>query len=207
LLTRLSAIAASALVLAGLAVAAIFAMQRANADPFADCRRGAVAGGAASIGGPFTLEDTSGAKVSDADVIKGPTLVYFGYSFCPDVCPTDLSRNALAAADLAGKGVKVGQVFVSIDPERDTPQVVGDFVKQIDPAITGLTGTPEEVAAAAKAYKVFYRKAGDDPQYYLMDHSTFTYLVAPGPGFLEFYSSDLSPEEVASSVSCFADKL
>jgi protein SCO1/2 len=85
--------------------------------------------------------------------------------------------------------------------------VVGDFVRQIDPAITGLTGTPEEVAAAAKAYKVFYRKADDDPQYYLMDHSSFTYLVAPKTGFLEFYSSEMSPEDLASSVACFADKL
>jgi len=194
-------------VVVGLAVAGIYAMQPSDGDPFADCRRGAVAGGAATIGGPFTLEDTQGVKVTDAEVIKGPTLVYFGYSFCPDVCPTDLSRNAIAAADLADQGVKVGQVFVSIDPERDTPKVVGDFVGQIDPAITGLTGTPEEVAAAAKAYKVFYRKAGDDPQYYLMDHSTFTYLVAPGTGFLEFYSSEMSPEDLASSVSCFAKKL
>jgi protein SCO1/2 len=207
LLTRVSAIVASAVVVVGLALSAVVVMQRAKADPFADCRRGSVAGGAAAIGGPFTLENPAGARVTDADVIKGPTLVYFGYSFCPDVCPTDLSRNALAAADLADQGVKVGQVFVSIDPERDTPAAVGDFVGQIDPAITGLTGTPEEVAAAAKAYKVFYRKAGDDPQYYLMDHSTFTYLVAPETGFLEFYSSEMSPEDLASSVSCFAKKL
>jgi protein SCO1/2 len=182
-------------------------MQRADADPFADCRRGVVAGGTASIGGPFRLETAAGTAVSEADVIKGPTLVYFGYSFCPDICPTDLSRNSLAAADLADKGVKIGQVFVSIDPDRDTPEVVGDFTQQIDPAIVGLTGTPDEIAAAAKAYKVFYRKAGDDPQYYLMDHSTFTYLVAPETGFLEFYTSDTSPEDVASSVSCFARKL
>ncbi len=205
--TRVSAIVACAVVVLALAVSGFFVMQRANADPFADCRRGSVAAGAASIGGPFALEDSAGARVTDADVIKGPTLVYFGYSFCPDICPTDLSRNSLATADLADKGIKVGQVFISVDPDRDTPAVVGDFVKQIDPAIDGLTGTPDEVSAAAKAYKVFYRKAGDDPENYLMDHSTFTYLVAPGTGFLEFYSSDASPEDVASSVSCFARKL
>jgi protein SCO1/2 len=207
LFTRVSAIAACVLVVLGLGVSAFLVMQRANADPFADCRRGVVAGGTASIGGPFRLETAAGTAVSEADVIKGPTLVYFGYSFCPDICPTDLSRNSLVAADLADQGVKIDQVFVSIDPDRDTPEVVGEFTKQIDPAITGLTGTPDEIAAAAKAYKVFYRKAGDDPQYYLMDHSTFTYLVAPGTGFLEFYSSEMSPEDLASSVACFADKL
>ena len=182
-------------------------IQQANADPFADCRRGSVAGGAAAIGGPFTLEDGAGRSVTDADAITGPTLVYFGYTFCPDVCPTDLSRNALAAADLAEKSVRVGNVFVSIDPARDTPPVVRDFVQAIDPAIVGLTGTPEQVAAAARAYKVYFRKAGDDPQYYLMDHSTFTYLMAPKVGFLEFFTSDMRPEDVAASVSCFAAKL
>jgi protein SCO1/2 len=207
LFTRVSAIAACVLVVLGLGVSAFLVMQRANADPFADCRRGAVAGGAASIGGPFKLETAAGTEVTEADVIRGPTLVYFGYSFCPDICPTDLSRNSIATADLADQGVKIEQVFVSIDPDRDTPEVVGDFTKQIDPAIIGLTGTPDEIAAAAKAYKVFYRKAGDDPPNYLMDHSTVTSPVAPKTGFLEFYTSDTSPEDVASSVSCFARKL
>ena len=141
-----------------------------------------MAGGAATIGGPFALTDGAGRRVTDAEAITGPTLVYFGYTFCPDVCPMDLSRNALAAAELAERGTKVGQVFITIDPARDTPEVVRDFAAAIDPGLVGLTGTAEEVAAAAAAYKVYYRKSGDDPDYYLMDHSTFTYLMAPGDG-------------------------
>ena len=134
--------------------------------------------------------------MTDAQAITRPTLVYFGYTFCPDFCPTDLSRNALAAEALAGRGIDVGQVFISIDPARDTPEIVRDFAAAIDPGLLGLTGTPEQVDAAARAYRVYYRKAGDDP-YYLMEHTTFTYLMAPGARFLDFYRSEATPEAVA----------
>jgi protein SCO1/2 len=163
-------------------------------------------GGAAAIGGQFALEDGAGARVTETEAVVKPTLIYFGYTFCPDFCPTDLSRNALAAENLAERGIDVGQVFITIDPERDTPEVVREFTAAIDPGLLGLTGTPEEIAAAAAAYKVYYRKAGED-EYYLMDHSTFTYLMAPGVGFLDVYRSDASPEEVADSVACFAARL
>ncbi|WP_297971541.1 SCO family protein [uncultured Amaricoccus sp.] len=206
-MTRLSAILAILVVVAGLAAAGWFALRPSDADPFAPCRGSSVAGGTATIGGPFALTDGAGRRVTDAEAITGPTLVYFGYSFCPDVCPFDLSRNALAAAELAEKGTQVGQVFISIDPARDTPEVVRDFVAAIDPGILGLTGTAEEVAKAAAAYKVYYRKSGDDPDYYLMDHSTFTYLVAPEVGFLDFYRSEQTPEQVAGSVACYAARL
>lgn len=205
-MTRISAILASLAVVVGLGAGAWFAF-RPDGDPFAPCRTSAVAGGAAAIGGPFSLTDGNGRRVTDADVITGPTLVYFGYSFCPDVCPTDLSRNALAADGLAAKGTPVGQVFITIDPARDTQEAIREFTSAIDPKLIGLTGTPEEIAAAAKAYKVYYRKSGDDPEYYLMDHSTFTYLMAPDVGFLEIYRSDATPEQVAESVQCYAANL
>lgn len=206
-MTRIFAMLAAAVVVAGLAGFYVAPRFLGGDDPFADCRRGAVAGGAATIGGPFTLTDAAGAPVTDAEAITGPTLVYFGYTFCPDFCPTDLSRNALAAEALAERGVDVGQVFISIDPARDTPEVVGDYSAAIDPELRGLTGTPEAVDAAAKAYKVFYRKSGDDPEFYLMDHSTFTYLMAPGVGFLEFFPSEATPEAIADAVACFAAEL
>lgn len=206
-MTRIAALFAAAAVLVGLAVAGFFVMRDGNGDPFADCRTGQVAGGAATIGGPFTLVDGSGRSVTDAEAITGPTLVYFGYSFCPDVCPTDLSRNSLAAEEAAAKGVSVGQVFVTVDPARDTPEVMRTYAASIDPAILGLTGSAEQIDAAAKAFKVYYRRNGDDPDYYLMDHSSFTYLMAPGPEFLEFYPTSASAEDVADSVACYAERL
>lgn len=205
--TRLYATLAGAALVAGLGAMAYVAFApRSGADPFADCRATQVAGGAATIGGPFTLVNGAGAPESDAEAITGPTLVYFGYTFCPDICPTDLSRNALAADALAEKGVKVGQVFISIDPARDTPAVVKDYAAAIHPDLVGLTGSEEEIAEVAREYKVYYRKAGEGAENYLMDHSTFTYLMAPGGRFLEFYSSDATPEQVADSVACFMAK-
>jgi protein SCO1 len=206
-MTRIAALFAAAVVLLGLAAGWYYATLGAAADPFADCHTGRVAGGAAEIGGPFTLTDGDGAQVTDSQVITGPTLVYFGYSFCPDVCPMDLSRNALAAKELGERGIETGQVFVTIDPERDTPAVLRDYTEAIDPDLVGLTGTPDEIATAAKAYKVYYRKNGDDPDYYLMDHSSFTYLMAPDVGFLEFYPSDAAPQAIADSVACYAAEL
>lgn len=206
-MTRTIALFAAAAVLLGVALGAFMVMRGSGEDTFAQCRRSQVAGGAAALGGPFELTTADGRRVTDADVITGPTLLYFGYAFCPDFCPMDLARNAQAADILDARGQEVGLVFVTIDPARDTPEVVGDFASAIHPRLVGLTGTAEETAAAANAYRVYFRKSGDDPQYYLMDHSTFTYLVAPEQGFLEFYPSAVTPEEMADSVGCYMSKL
>ncbi len=211
-MTRAIALFAAAAAFLGLCLTAYFALPRVmdafgGSDDFADCRRGTVAGGTASIGGPFTLTDGSGARVTEADVITGPTLLYFGYAFCPDVCPFDLARNAAAADLLAEAGVDVGLAFITIDPERDTPTVASAFARQIHPRMVGLSGSPEDIAAAAGAYRIYFRKADDDPEFYLMDHSTFTYLAAPGQPFIEYYSAEMSAEDIAQSVACYADAL
>lgn len=170
-------------------------------DIFAQCRSGQVAGGA--IGGPFTLVDENGKTVTETEVFTKPSLVYFGYTFCPDVCPLDNARNADAVDLLDGMGLDVTPVFISIDPERDTPEVMLDFTDNLHQRMIGLTGTPEQVKAASQAYKTYYKKQEDGGEYYLMDHSTFTYLVLPGSGFAEFYQRDTTPEAIAESVSCF----
>lgn len=206
-MTRKSAILAASTLLILIGAAGYFALQPRGGDIFADCRRGAVAGGGATIGGPFSLIDGDGQRRTEAEVITGPTLVYFGYTFCPDFCPNDLARNSLAVDQLAEEGIEVAQVFISTDPTRDTPEVVKDFTTAIHPDMTGLTGSAQDVATAAAAYRVYFRKAGEDPLYYTMDHSTFSYLMAPGHGFLEFYGSEVSPEALADSVGCFASKL
>ena len=199
---------------AGLAVAAIVAavggtlaytMMNRPADRFAQCRASTVAGGAGDIGGPFTLVNSDGATVTDTDIITGPTLVYFGYTFCPDVCPFDMARNALAVDVLEEMGIEVTPVFISVDPERDTPEAVGNFAANLHPRAIGLTGSAEQVKAASQAYKTYYRKQDSEDEFYLVDHSTFTYLVLPGIGFVEFYRRDTSPEEMAESVACFVN--
>ena len=176
-------------------------------DKYAACRSSAVAGGAA-IGGPFTLVDETGKTVTDKDVIDQPSLVYFGYTFCPDVCPLDNARNAEAIEILESRGTIVKPVFISIDPDRDTPELLADFTDYLHPRMVGLTGTPEQVKVASQAYRTYYKKhepeAGDE-DYYLVDHSTFSYLVFPDEGFIEFFRRDITPEQMADKVQCFMD--
>ena len=205
-MSRFFAIIAVIVVLTGLGTALFFALRPAPDDRFAQCRATAVAGGAATIGGPFELTDHTGKRVTDADVIDGPTLMYFGYTFCPDVCPLDTYRNAEAVAVLDERGVDVKPVMVTIDPARDTPESMAAFVGYLHENMVGLTGTQEEIDAAIKAYRVYAVKNGDGENY-LMDHSTWTYLMAPDYGFLEFFGRDITPEDMADKVACFVDKL
>jgi protein SCO1/2 len=195
---------------AGLAAAAVVGMvgglfaygQLAKPDDvFAQCRGGVVGG---DIGGPFTLQNAAGATVTEKDVITKPSLVYFGYTFCPDVCPLDNARNAEAIDILEERGFDVNPVFITVDPARDTPEVVGDFAANLHPKMIGLTGTEEQIKAASQAYKTYYRKQdGDDPDYYLVDHSTFTYLVLPNTGFVDFFKRDETAEQIADRTACF----
>ncbi|WP_424972135.1 SCO family protein [Dinoroseobacter sp. S76] len=174
-------------------------------DPLAQCRGGVVATGSASIGGPFELVSETGETVTDAEVITKPSLIYFGYTFCPDVCPLDVARNAEAVDLLQERGIDVQPVFISIDPERDTPDVVEYFTDAMHPDMLGLTGSAEQVAAASKAYKTYYRKQEGDPEYYLVDHSTFTYLMMPESGFADFFRREASPTQMAERVACFVE--
>lgn len=202
-MTKLYIGVAAAAVAAMIGGAAAWTWLRAPDDRFAVCRGGVIAGGTAAIGGPFTLVSETGTTVTEADVITRPTLVYFGYTFCPDVCPLDALRNADAADILAERGEDVGLVFISVDPERDTPERMAEFTDFMHPDMVGLTGTPEQVQAASRAYRTYYRKHDDDHEFYLVDHSTFTYLVFPDEGFVEFYRRETTPEEMADSVSCY----
>lgn len=179
--------------------------QQRSDDPFAECRSAAVAGGGA-IGGPFTLVNESGVTVTDKEVLAKPALVYFGYTFCPDICPFDAARNAEAVDILKAKGLDVTPVFISIDPDRDTPEVLKDFTENLHPDMIGLTGTSEQIQTASRAYKTYYKKQETGDQYYMMDHSTFTYLMLPNAGFAEFFTRDDTAEKIADSAACFIGK-
>lgn len=203
-MTRFFAILAAVTVVVLLGVGLAVTLMPSSDDRFAQCRESQVAGG--DIGGPFTLVNSDGETVTDADVITEPSLVYFGYTFCPDVCPLDNARNAQAIDVLEEMGVSATPVFISIDPNRDTPQVVGNFAANLHEKMIGLTGSAEQVKAASQAYKTFYAVSGDlDDPYYLVDHSTMTYLVLPEYGFVDFFRRDVTPEQMAETVACFAE--
>jgi protein SCO1/2 len=138
---------------------------------------GGVIQASVDIGGPFELIDQHGKPVSDKTFRGQYMLIYFGYGFCPDVCPTELSNMASALDVLGTKAKNVQPIFITVDPERDTPEFLADYVANFHPRLIGLTGTPEQVKAAAKAYKVYYAKATKPGETdYLMDHTSFVYL-------------------------------
>jgi protein SCO1/2 len=195
---------------AGIAVAAMAALLGGSAywvysnqsnDKFAQCRGGQVAGGA--IGGPFTLINQNGETVTDKDVITKPSLVYFGYTFCPDVCPLDNARNAEAVDILEEQGLDVTPIFISIDPARDTPEAMREFAAVMHPKMIALTGSDEQVKAASLAYKTYFKKQDSEDEFYLVDHSTFTYLMLPDEGFVDFFKREVTADEMAETVACF----
>ncbi|MBT3071604.1 SCO family protein [Rhodomicrobium sp. Az07] len=138
------------------------------------------------IGGAFSLVDTNGKRVTDADFRGKLMLVFFGYTHCPDVCPTGLQQAADLLAKLGPDAADVVPVFISVDPARDTPPVMKSYVENFDPRIVGLTGDAADVASAAKAYRVYFRKAGSGDDY-TIDHSAFVYLMGRNGDFISSF--------------------
>ena len=131
----------------------------------------------AGVGGPFTLTDQHGTTVTDADLKGHPSAMFFGYTFCPDVCPTTLFDLTTLMKDLGPEADKLKVYFVTVDPERDTQKVLADYLQAFDPRIAGLTATREEIDQMLKDYRVFSRKVPQDDGSYLMDHTATVYLL------------------------------
>ncbi len=157
---------------------------------------------ALSIGGPFTLEDGNAKPVTDRDFRGRYMLVYFGYTFCPDVCPTTLNAIADAMDRLGPAADRIQPVFITVDPKRDTPAAMKAYVAAFGPRIEGLTGTPEQIAAVAKAYRVYYaeHRTGPGPGDYAMDHSSVLYLMGPDGSFVAPLRADATGQEMAASL-------
>jgi len=131
----------------------------------------------AGLGGPFTLTDDLGKPVTQASLLGKPAVIYFGYTFCPEVCPTTLLDLSNWMKKLGPAADRANYVFVTIDPERDTPKAMHDYVSSFDKRIRGYTGTPAQIAAIAKEYGVYYAREPGGGANYAMDHSTRIYLM------------------------------
>ncbi|MCB4822217.1 SCO family protein [Roseicella aerolata] len=155
-----------------------------------------------SLGGGFNLTDQAGRAVTEGDYAGRWMLVYFGYSFCPDVCPTELGTMAAAIDAMGPAGEEVVPVFITVDPQRDTPAHLADYVSRFHPRMQGLTGTPEQVAEVARRYRVYYARAQrSDTTDYLMDHSSFIYLVGPDARVRALFRPEMRPEDIAAAVA------
>ena len=156
----------------------------------------------ALIGGPFSLTNQDGKRVTEQDYRGKYMLVAFGYTTCPDVCPAELQAMANAMDVLGAKAEQVNPVFITIDPERDTVERVSDYVKNFHVRFTGLTGSPDEIKQAARAYRVYYAKAEEKGSAtgYLMDHSAFIYLMNPQGEYVSHFAYGTAPEKMAASI-------
>lgn len=158
--------------------------------------------GAPTIGGPFTLTDHNGKRVTEQDLRGKPTIIYFGFAYCPDVCPTSLLLMQTGVDQLGPRASsKVNLVFITVDPERDTPAALKDYVAQFGPTMVGLTGTQEQIAAAAKAFRVYYQKVpGKGGAPYLMDHSSIFYLMDDKFRFVKHFTHQAKAEDIAAAI-------
>jgi protein SCO1 len=158
---------------------------------------------ALTVGGPFSLIDGDGRPVTDQTWHGKYMLVYFGYTYCPDVCPTTLTNLSDALDKLGAKADRLQPLFITVDPKRDTPQVVKQYAAAFGPRIIGLTGSAEQIAAAAKAYRVYYaeHRTGPGPDDYSMDHSSVLYLMGPDGRFIAPMRADQTGPEMAAALT------
>jgi protein SCO1/2 len=150
-----------------------------------------------AVGGPFKLIGTDGQEVTEAAVKGKYSLFFFGFTFCPDACPTALNTFTLVLSKLGADADKIQPVFVSIDPERDKPAVLKEYLTSFDPRIMGLTGTPEEIAETAKKFRVYYARQGEG-EFYLMDHSTAIIVMNPDFEYAGVLAGNMQPDEMVT---------
>ena len=192
--SRPKLIAAAIMIIAAFAVAALALTQWPSKGP--------IGSGTALIGGPFTMVNQKGETVTEQNFKGHYTIYFFGFTFCPDECPTELQVLSAALKELGPDAIKITPVFVSIDPERDTPKVISEYVASFDPRLVGLTGSPEQVAAMAKAFHIFYQKVPNpkDPKNYEMDHSSIIYLMGPSGTFVKHFPYSTDAKALASDL-------
>jgi protein SCO1/2 len=194
---RLSLIALCVVALAGLAG---FGWYRSLSHPHADY---GASEASSAIGGPFTLKDTSGNVVTQAALNGKWTAIFFGYTYCPDICPTTFQVLGRAQKILGSKADNLQFLFITIDPARDTPAVLAAYVKSggFPTNVTGLTGTDDQIAAAAKAYRATYQKQPQSNGTYIMAHTGVVYLMDPKGRFVAPLTGDMSPKQVADQIA------
>jgi protein SCO1/2 len=163
------------------------------------------AGAAVRIGGPFELVDQHGVTRTDADYRGSYLLIYFGYTSCPDLCPTTLLKMADAldalAARAPAKAARVIPIFVSVDPDRDTPDLLRDYAASFDPRLVALTGTPRALAKVGRVYGAFFaRGPADEAGDYALDHTSFVYLMGPDGGYVAHFEKDATVDELVDAL-------
>jgi protein SCO1/2 len=154
----------------------------------------------AAVGGPFKLTDQDGKPITDKDMHGKPFLVFFGFTHCPDICPTTLFDLSEVMRKLGPDADKTAALFITVDPERDTPATMKDYLSSFDPHVRGVTGDPAAIAATAKAYRVYYKKVPTEGSDYTMDHTAIVYLMDKNGDFVAPFNLRRRPEESAKDL-------
>ena len=196
---RLLLVASVAALILGTGMLAVVLIEDQNIHPATAANTAA----GAALGGPFTLVRSDGQTVTDRSYRGKLLLVYFGYTTCPDVCPTTLNNMAQALIQLGNQADTVTPIFITVDPKRDTPQAMGSYVKSFDPRIQGLTGSDAQIAAVAKEYRVYFQPTPAQGGDYLVDHSSFVYLMDRNGKFLKVMPGGMSGGEMADTIKPF----
>jgi len=188
--------------LGGLLIGAAFGALALRTADTPDNGSAVAVSGKPLVGGPFSLIDQNGKRVTDQDFRGKVMLVFFGFTNCPDICPAGLQVMSAALQKLGTRGDDIVPLFITLDPERDTPEKMSEYVKNFSPRLVGLTGSASDIAATAKAYRVFYQKVPDEknPQNYSVDHSAFFYLMGKDGSFLAPIALTNDPAQLASSI-------
>ena len=154
----------------------------------------------AAIGGPFTLIDTSGKTVTDQAYRGKWMLIYFGYTFCPDACPTALNNMSVALEKLGAEANKLEPIFITVDPKRDTPQTMAEYLKSFDRRIIGLTGSQAQTDSVAREYRIYVEPQKSEGDDYLVDHSAYIYMMDPQGKFVNVVAGDVPGNEMAEKL-------
>ncbi|WP_025899973.1 SCO family protein [Sneathiella glossodoripedis] len=199
-MNRFFTYAVSVLVVVGLVIAAFIIANEMFGERIQGTSRTIV--GAPQIGGPFTLVNEDGQQVTEEDFKGKLMLVFFGYTFCPDVCPTELNVFSEVMEALGEDAENVVPVFITVDPDRDTAEVIKEYTDAFHPSIIGLTGTPEQITHVKKQYRAYGQavEKEKDPEFYLVDHTSFTYLMGRDGEMITVFSYGTKAEEIVANI-------
>ena len=180
--------------------------RESSMNELAECNLNSNASTFKDFHGDFSLVDEQGFNVSSNSILDRPSLLYFGYTFCPDICPFDLMRNSQAIELLEQENIEIRPIFISVDPLRDTPAVLKDFTAFHHPNMIGLTGSEEQLDAVKKIYRVYSEIPKNSARDYIVNHSTFSYFILPKEGVQTYFTRKESPKKLADAMKCIIDK-
>ena len=151
------------------------------------------------VGGSYSLTDHNGKEVTDKSFSNKFKIMYFGYTFCPDICPTGMAVISQALDLLGNKAKRIKPIFITVDPKRDNVEIIAEYHSHFHPSFSNLTGTLDQIKRVAKLYRVYYKKSdASEAENYLMDHSSIMYVLSPGGEYINHFGPEITPEQIAA---------